>query len=117
MIFQPNTMHEQKEVLDYLSLTIAAEISLACATLLAFFVHLRLPLNYATGASLLALLLGSALIWSNIVMAEAFLLVCVLAIELILYSYFPILIWAFAVLDLVLIGWLASLWNLAEKIR
>ena len=106
---------KQKETLDYLSVVIASEIALVCATVLVFIVYFNLPISYATGAILVSIVIGSVFAWRNVVAAEAILMLSVLAAELVLLTYFMALLWPFIVIDLLLMAWLSSLWNVGDE--
>ena len=105
----------QKDALSYMSVTIASEISMVCAIILFFFVHLSIPVNYATGGTLFAILLGTILCWRSIIAAETIMIASVLGSELVVLSYFPGMLLPFIVMDVVAFGWLATLWNITEK--
>lgn len=105
---------KQQETLNYMSVVIASEIALVCAAVLVFIVYFKLPISYATGAILVSIVAGSVFAWRNIVAAEAILVFSVLAAQLVVLTYFMALLWPFVVIDLLLIAWLSSMWNVSE---
>ena len=107
--------NRRRETLSYMSITIASEISMVCAIILLFFVYLDIPVNYATGGVLFSLLIGTALCWQSVVAAEAILVVSVLGTELIVLKYFPKMLIPFIVIDVILIAWLSTQWNVTDK--
>lgn len=106
---------ERKEALSYMSVTIASEIALICAVVLLFFVYLSLPLPYATGGALLSILFGSAIAWRNLAGAEAVFVLSVLAVEIVVLGYFPGMLLPFVAMDIAIIAWLASMWNVGQR--
>lgn len=102
------------ETLNYMSVIIAAEISLVCATVLVFLVYFSLPIQVSTMVALMVIVSGSVICWKSIVAAEAVFMLSVLVAELIILSYFGILFWGFVIVDLFLMAWLSSLWNVNE---
>jgi hypothetical protein len=109
-------MPEKKEdyALQYMYITVASQILLACAIVLLFFVYLPADLAVATGGVLFALLFGSLLCWKSIVAAEAILMLSLLFIEFVVHGYFPGTLLPFVFLDVLVLAWLAGSWNVAQ---
>ena len=106
---------KQTDALNYMSMTIASEISMVCVVILFFFVHLSIPVNYATGGTLFAILLGTILCWKSIVAAETIMIASVLGSELIVLKYFPGILIPLIVIDVIALWWLSTLWNVTDK--
>jgi hypothetical protein len=113
----PNPMRHRKghdDNLTYMSMVVASEIMLVCATVLVLFVYLNLPIPVATGLSLAVILAGSALCWKSLSSAEAVFIASVVAVEVVLMGYFPGLIVVFVLADILIIIWMSTLWNVRE---
>lgn len=70
-------------------LAIAAQTFLICASLLLFFVYIKMPIVSASAASLVVLVTGSILCWKSLLASKLILLLSLLGIEAVALSFEP----------------------------
>lgn len=81
--------NEPSSNINRVLLAIAAQIFLICATLLLFFVHIKIPMLSASAASLVVLAVGSILCWKSLLASKLILLLSLLGIEVVALSFEP----------------------------
>lgn len=95
--------HGEKEILTQMAIASIAEVLLMCASVLLFFVYLKLPLSVSTSATLVFLFAGSVFCWKNVLFSEIVFFCSLLATQYVLLSYFPGLLVLFCLIDLFVI--------------
>ena len=108
-------MHARKPEIDRLLVAMIAEVLLICAVALGFFVQFSIPISYATGGALLMLFAGSLLCWKSQAASFAILGLSLLAVEAMLALRFSVLVFPFAIADIVLLIVVAGAWHTGDK--
>ena len=108
--------HSRKnEAADSILVAMIAEVLLICATALGFFVQFSLPISFATGGALAVLSIGSVLCWKGQAEASAILVLSLLAVQIMLIMRFSILLFPFALADIILVMIVAGGWHAGEQ--
>jgi hypothetical protein len=105
----------KKEAIDHVLVAMIAEVLLICAATLAFFVQFNLPVTIATGCALVSIFAGSLLCWKSQAASFAILGISLLAVEIMLALRFPVLIFPFALVDVLLVMVLSGAWHTSEQ--
>ena len=97
--------------LNRILITVIAEVSLICTTVLTFFAYFQLPLTISTLLSLIVFFIGSLFCWKSFASSQTILLLSVLVMEFILINYFDYLLILFIPLDLFMIFIFIKVWQ------
>ena len=110
MAFQLFEVSED-DSLNTILVSVIAEISLICATMLVFFAYLQLPISVATAISLFIFFVGSLVCWRGFVQAQGIFFLSIAASELVLINFFDWLLPGFLVFDFIAIIVFMRLWQ------
>ena len=98
--FKKKYDHADDEIINRMVLTAVAVVFLMCASVLLFFVYLKLPVSVSTAGALLAFFIGSLLAWKSSAIAQLIMLISLIVGEFVVLNYNMDFLAPFILLDI-----------------
>ncbi|MFA4983123.1 MAG: hypothetical protein WC588_02800 [Candidatus Micrarchaeia archaeon] len=98
--FKRKYTNSDDAVINRMVLTAVAVVMLMCASVLLFFVYLRLPVSMSTAGALLSFFIGSLLAWKSGAIAQLIMLLSLIVGQFVILGYNMDLLVPFVIFDL-----------------